>query len=57
MSNTGNIIRRVAKNRKEMEDINKELTGETLKNIVINQKIINFGKLFVKSREERDFVV
>lgn len=42
---------------RDMRDINMDLTGEELKKIQAGPVIIDFGKVFVKSRISRTFQV
>lgn len=52
-----NVPKRQPRNRREAEEISMELKGESLKLIKINTKNISFGKMFVGSRMQKEFVV
>lgn len=50
-------VRRAPKNRKEAEEVARELTPEELKLVSINNKIISFGRVFIRSRVEKEFII
>lgn len=50
-------MHRQAKNRKEAEEIERELTPEELKLITIGEKVVSFGRLFVKSHASTEWTI
>lgn len=55
--NLTTIVHRQPRNRKEAEEIERELRPEELKLIVIADKIVSFGRLFVKSQATADWTI
>jgi hypothetical protein len=45
-------VHRQPKNRKEAEEVERELTPEELKMVIIGDKVVSFGRLFVNSKAE-----